>query len=68
MKLTKIGNIEKNLSIIEYLMNYIDTKENIDINVMKSINLIFPESQEKYSIPLKIKKNKMSMTEPINAP
>lgn len=35
---------------------------------MKSINLIFPESQEKYSIPLKIKKNKMSMTEPINAP
>lgn len=35
---------------------------------MKSINLIFPESQEKYSIPLKIKKNKISMTEPINAP
>jgi hypothetical protein len=42
--------------------------ENITMDVIKSISLILPESHEKYSIPLNIKKNIMSMTEPINAP
>ena len=42
--------------------------ENIATNVMKSISLIFPGNQEMYSIMLKIRKDKMSMTEPISAP
>ena len=42
--------------------------ENIAIDVIKSINLILLENHEKYSIPLNIKNNIMSMTEPISAP
>ena len=42
--------------------------ENTAVAVMKSISLVLAGNHEKYSIPLKIKKNKISMTVPISAP
>ena len=32
-KLNRIGNIENNLIIIEYLLNYLDTKEEIGLSI-----------------------------------
>ena len=49
-KLTKIGSIEKNLSIIEYLMNYVDTKENVGFTLRDFIDYLGEILDKKYEI------------------
>ena len=49
-KLTKIGSIEKNLSIIEYLMNYVDTKENVGFTLRDFTDYLGEILDKKYEI------------------
>ena len=57
-KLNKIGNIENNLVIIEYLINYLDTKEEIGLSI-DDISLYLGNILEK-SYEIKFSSNKES--------
>ncbi len=49
-RLTKIGSIEKNLSILEYLMNYVDTKENVGFTLSDFTEYLGEILDRKYEI------------------
>lgn len=57
-KLNKIGNIENNLVILEYLINYLDTKEEIGLSI-DDISLYLGDILEK-SYEIKFSSNKES--------
>lgn len=57
-KLNKIGNIENNLVILEYLINYLDTKEEIGLSI-DDISLYLGNILEK-SYEIKFSSNKES--------
>ena len=49
-KISKIGEVEKNLSIIEYIMNYVDTKENVGFTLDDFTNYLGEILDKKYEI------------------
>ena len=55
-KLNKIGNIENNLVILEYLINYLDTKEEIGLSI-EDISLYLDDILDK-SYEIKFSSNK----------
>ena len=57
-KLNRIGNIENNLIIIEYLLNYLDTKEEIGLSI-EDISLYLEDILEK-KYDIKFSSNKES--------
>ena len=57
-KLTKIGDIDKNLVIIEYLLNYLDTKESIGYTISDIAVYLNDILEKKYEI--KFSSNKES--------
>ncbi len=48
--LTKIGDIDKNLTIIEYLLNYLDTKESIGYTISDISTYLNDILEKKYEI------------------
>ena len=57
-KLNRIGNVENNLIIIEYLLNYLDTKEEIGLSI-EDISLYLEDILEK-KYDIKFSSNKES--------
>ena len=56
--LSKIGNIENNLVIIEYLLNYLDTKQSLGLNINEITIYLNEILEKKYEI--KFSSNKES--------